>query len=138
MDVKKGPLQAQESLFKQAMDLFECTQCGTCCQGEGGIHLTPEEIERITYFLKLSPREFQKKFCLNKNGRIYIHIREDGYCHFSREGKCSIHAVKPAPCRRWPFLKPMLTDQANWETVRLSCPALAPYKTLGDYLKRIT
>ena len=32
---------------------------------------------------------------------------------------------------------PMLTDQPNWDTVRLSCPALAPYKTLKDYLKRI-
>ena len=136
MDVK-GPLPARELLFKQAMGLFECTQCGTCCQGEGGIHLTPEEIDRISDFLNCSPRDFLKKFCLEKNNRIYIHIREDGYCHFSREGKCSIHAVKPRPCRKWPFLDPMLSDQPNWETVRLSCPALAPYKTLKDYLKRI-
>ena len=102
---KRGPLQARELLFKQAMDLFECTQCGTCCQGEGGIHLTPEEIDRISDFLNFSPRDFLKKFCLEKNGRIYIHIREDGYCHFSREGKCSIHAVKPSPCRKWPFFE---------------------------------
>ena len=136
MDVK-GPLQTRKLLFKQAMDLFECTQCGTCCQGEGGIHLTTEEIDRISDFLNFSPRDFQKKFCLEKNGRIYIHIREDGYCHFSRDGKCSIHAVKPNPCRTWPFLRPMLTDQPNWETARNSCPALAPYKTLEDYLKKI-
>ncbi len=136
MDVK-APLQARELLFKQAMDLFECTQCGTCCRGEGGIHLTPEEIDRISDFLNFSPRDFLKKFCLEKNGRVYIHIRKDGYCHFSREGKCSIHTVKPSPCRKWPFLRPMLTDQPNWETVRNSCPALAPYKTLKDYLKRI-
>jgi Fe-S-cluster containining protein len=125
----------QERLFKQAMGLFECTQCGTCCQGEGGIHLTPEEIDRISAFLNFSPLDFLRRFCVEKNGRIYIHIREDGFCHFSKEGKCGIHAVKPGPCRKWPFLKPMLSDQPNWETVRNACPALAPYKTLEDYLK---
>ena len=66
MDVK-APLPARELLFKQAMDLFECTQCGTCCRGEGGIHLTPEEIDRISDFLNFSPRDFLKKFCLEKN-----------------------------------------------------------------------
>jgi Fe-S-cluster containining protein len=137
MDVKKGAVNNQNLLFKQAMKLFECTQCGTCCQGEGGIYLVPEEIERISEFLSLSNLEFLEKFCLRKNGKIYIHTRKDGYCHFSKEGKCTIHAVKPTPCQKWPFLKPMLTDQANWETARNSCLALAPFKTLEDYLKRI-
>ncbi|OGP51150.1 MAG: hypothetical protein A2Y79_03415 [Deltaproteobacteria bacterium RBG_13_43_22] len=135
MDEKIKYPPSQEEFFKQAMERFECTQCGTCCQGEGGIYLTQEEIDRIAIFLNLSPREFLEKFCLEKNGRIYIHTREDGYCYFSQEGRCSIHAVKPDPCRRWPFFPPMLVDQANWETVRNSCPALAPFKTLDDYLK---
>lgn len=118
------------------MERFECRQCGTCCQGEGGIHMNTEEIERISRFLNLSTPDFLERFCLEKNGRIYIHIREDGYCHFSREGKCTIHEVKPSPCRKWPFLRPMLTDQPNWEAARNSCLALAPFKTLADYLKR--
>jgi Fe-S-cluster containining protein len=125
-----------DRLFQEAMSRFECTQCGTCCQGEGGIHMDPEEIERIARFLSLSPEAFLVKYCLVKNGKVYIHIREDRYCHFAQEGKCSIHTVKPAPCRRWPFLKPMLTDQANWETARNSCPALAPYSSLEDFFNR--
>jgi uncharacterized protein len=136
MDVKRGAPDNQDLLFRQAMDLFKCTQCGTCCQGEGGIHLVQEEIERISEFLSLSNHEFLEKFCLKKNGKTYIHTREDGYCHFSKAGKCTIHAVKPSPCRRWPFLKPMLTDQANWETARNSCLALAPYPSLEEYLKQ--
>ncbi|MBA4393985.1 MAG: hypothetical protein C0407_10575 [Desulfobacca sp.] len=136
MDVEKGASNNQDLLFKQAMDLFECAQCGTCCQGEGGIHLVPEEIERISAFLSLSSHEFLETFCLKKNGKIYIHTRADGYCHFSKEGKCAIHTVKPSPCRKWPFLKPMLTDQPNWETARNSCQALAPYHSLEEYLKQ--
>jgi Fe-S-cluster containining protein len=123
-------------LFQEAMRRFECTQCGTCCQGEGGIHITPEEIEAIARFLSLSPQVFLEKYCLSKNGKVYIHIREDRYCHFAQDGKCTIHAVKPVPCRRWPFLKPMLSDQPNWETARLSCPALAPFQSLEEYLNQ--
>ncbi len=119
------------------MDLFECTQCGTCCQGEGGIYLTRKEIDRISKFLNLSQQRFLEKFCLKKNGRTYIHTREDGYCHFSQKGQCTIHEVKPTPCRQWPFFPPMLIDQINWETARNSCPALAPYETLEEYLNRI-
>jgi uncharacterized protein len=135
MDIK-GILRDQEDLFRKAMDRFECTQCGTCCQGEGGIYLSSEEIHNIAGFLNLSSEIFLNDFCLVKNGKIYIHVREDGYCHFSREGRCSIHGVKPSPCRQWPFFRPMLTDQTNWETARSSCPALAPFETLEDLLNR--
>jgi uncharacterized protein len=136
MKEKTRSPKGHDELFQKAMDLFECTQCGTCCRGEGGIYLSQEEIDRISLFLKLSQQEFLEKYCLKKNGRTYIHIREDGYCHFSQKGRCSIHEVKPAPCRRWPFFPPMLSDHTNWETARNSCQALAPYKTLEDYLDK--
>jgi hypothetical protein len=123
-----------ETLFQKAMDLFECTVCGTCCRGEGGIFMAPEEIERIAAFLGLSPQAFLTQYCLEKNGKIYIHIREDGFCHFAKEGRCTIHPVKPSPCRKWPFFDSVLKDQANWEVARNSCPALAPFKTLDDFL----
>jgi uncharacterized protein len=138
MTKKAGfPNKVDSLLFHKAMDLFECTQCGTCCQGEGGIYLSRKEIDRISKFLNLSQQRFLEKFCLKKNGRTYIHTREDGYCHFSQKGRCTIHEVKPAPCRQWPFFPPMLIDQINWETARNSCPALAPYKTLEEYLNRM-
>ncbi|HMK66052.1 MAG TPA: YkgJ family cysteine cluster protein [Thermodesulfobacteriota bacterium] len=123
---------SQEDLFNR----FECTQCGTCCQGEGGIYLSKEEIITISRFLNLSPQDFLKTYCLQKNGKVYIHTREDGFCHFSKEGRCSIHSVKPSPCRLWPFFAPMLADQANWDVARNSCPGLAPFETLEDYLIR--
>ena len=132
---KRSP-KSNAILFQKAMDLFECTQCGTCCQGEGGIYLSREEIERIALFLNLSQQKFLEKFCLKKNGKVYIHTREDRYCHFSQEGRCSIHEVKPAPCRQWPFFPPMLIDQINWETARNSCPGLAPFPTLEEYLNQ--
>ncbi len=136
MKKKATALKVDASLFDKAMELFECTQCGTCCRGEGGIYLSREEINRISLFLNSSHQKFLEKYCIRKNGKIYIHIRKDGYCHFSQNGRCSIHEVKPAPCRQWPFFTPMLVDQPNWETARNSCPALAPYKTLKQYLNR--
>ncbi len=136
MKLKTKPPKVKAIIFQKALDLFECTQCGTCCQGEGGIYLSRGEITRISRFLNLSPQKFLEKYCLRKNGKIYIHTREDGYCHFSQKGRCSIHEVKPSPCRLWPFFPPMLTDQINWETARNSCPALSPYPTLKEYLSQ--
>ncbi len=127
-----------KAFYEKAQARFECQVCGTCCQGEGGIYLSPEEERRIAEFLGCRSRIFRSRFCLEKNGRVYIHIREtDGYCHFAVEGQCTIHPVKPTPCRQWPFFKPMLTDQPNWEVARNSCPALAPYANLEDYLNGI-
>ena len=136
MNEKTRSPKVNSILFQKAMDLFECTQCGTCCRGEGGIYLSREEINRISIFLNFSQQRFLEKFCLKKNGKTYIHTREDGYCHFSQKGRCSIHEVKPSPCRQWPFFPPMLIDQINWETARNSCPALTPYKTIKEYLNR--
>jgi uncharacterized protein len=121
-------------LFQKAMARFECTICGTCCQGEGGIYMTAKETQRIAEFLALTPQAFLTRYCIEKNGKIYIHVGEDGFCHFSKQGKCSIHPVKPGPCRKWPFFDAVLKDQANWEVARNSCPALAPFKTLEDFL----
>jgi Fe-S-cluster containining protein len=127
-----------KSLFEEASARFECQVCGTCCRGEGGIYLNEEEIDRIAEFLGGSREIFLEIYCRIRNGRTYIHIREeDGYCHFAVDGKCTIHSVKPTPCRQWPFFQPMLADQANWDVARHSCPALAPFKTLEDYLKGI-
>ena len=120
------------------MARFECQVCGTCCRGEGGIYLTREEKDRIAEFLHLPVGDFLARYCIEKNGKTYIHIRDtDGYCHFAVDGRCQIHAVKPAPCRQWPFFPPMLTDPANWPVARHSCPALAPYANLEDYLNGI-
>jgi Fe-S-cluster containining protein len=130
--------EALKTVYEKAQARFECQVCGTCCQGEGGIYLNSEEEKRIAEFLGLPVDVFLARFCLEKNGRIYIHVREsDGYCHFAVEGRCTIHSVKPSPCRQWPFFKPMLTDQPNWEVARNSCPALAPYRSLHDYLEGI-
>lgn len=134
MKRKTRPRPGQASLLKQALSRFECRQCGTCCQGEGGIYLSSQEIARISRFLKTTPQNFLQAFCLEKNGKIYIHTQKDGFCHFSREGKCTIHPVKPGPCRKWPFFDPMLRDQFNWEVARQACPAISPYLTLKDYL----
>jgi uncharacterized protein len=136
MKVKSKSPKADNNTFQKAIDLFECTQCGICCQGEGGIYLSQEEIERIALFINLSQQNFIEKFCLKKNGKVYIHIREDGYCHFSQKGRCTIHEVKPAPCRQWPFFPPMLLDQINWETARNSCPGLTPFCSLEEYLNQ--
>ena len=50
------------ALQEKAQSRFECQVCGTCCQGEGGIYLNPEEEKRIAEFLGLPVEVFYPVF----------------------------------------------------------------------------
>ena len=50
--------------------------------------------------------------------------REDGFCHFVKDKRCSIHPVKPRICRAWPYLESVLTDFTNWEAMASVCPGI--------------
>jgi Fe-S-cluster containining protein len=119
--------------FNEAMSIFNCQQCGTCCVGKGGITITMEEVPRIAAFLYRTPEEFLSAFTVARNGKIYIREGADGACVFNLKS-CLIHPVKPVPCRKWPFFEPMLKDQDNWNVARNACRGLAPFASLKDFL----
>jgi Fe-S-cluster containining protein len=62
--------------------------------------------------------------------RRYIRI-EDGYrvarsrgdaCVFFRRGECAVYAVRPVPCRTWPFW-PEVMSRSDWAKEVLGfCP----------------
>ena len=42
--------------------VFQCQQCGECCQGRGGIFPTPGEIDLIAQYLKIDVPRSSKTF----------------------------------------------------------------------------
>ncbi|MBU2488717.1 MAG: YkgJ family cysteine cluster protein, partial [Proteobacteria bacterium] len=103
--------------------VFSCTQCGQCCRGYGGTYVTEADILAIARFLGQDPAGFVSRHCADSGGRPVLAQKEDGFCAFF-EGNCSIHPVKPAMCRRWPFLPAVLTDPGNWSAMARSCPGI--------------
>jgi hypothetical protein len=117
-----------------AKALFECRQCGKCCNGYGGTYVGDGDIQRIAEYVNMDPAGFVDKYCKLSGNRLLLAQRDDGYCVFWDQ-LCTIHPVKPLMCRKWPFLESILVDTANWGIMANSCPGI---KTNLDYemLKR--
>jgi hypothetical protein len=94
--------------------VFECQQCGDCCQGKGGILVRPEEAEEMAAHLKVSLEEFSRRYLEVFSLGVRL-ATENGGCVFLGEGNhCRVHPVKPFICRQWPFLPaPALTRIAS-------------------------
>jgi len=109
----------------ELMRVFHCRRCGTCCLGRGGVRLNEEEMEAAAWEMNLSPDDFRRFYLADGPPPWDIRTGPSGFCLFHRPaGLCLIHAVKPAVCRRWPFLPGLLKSESVWAEARKSCPGL--------------
>lgn len=105
--------------------VFECKMCGHCCEGKGGIILSPFDLERASAFVGLTQEEFLAQNVEKRNGKNCIKTGPDGYCIFFVQGKgCSIHPGKPDVCRTWPFFRGNLVDHVSLELAKEYCPGI--------------
>ena len=104
---------------------FECTRCGRCCTGEPGyVWVEKEEIARIAEFLKMSQKEFRKRFCRRVITRISLLERPNGDCVFFHPNGCRVYPVRPLQCRTFPFWDHLLKKPARWEEMKKKCPGM--------------
>lgn len=124
------PYDPIEKLYLQ----FRCVRCGGCCgnQPYSGLLLTLGDIQRLSGHMGLSRKEFIERECvlaeveerevdaypgMSMNatyigyflkrfpGETEETVTKPGRCRFlNGENLCEIHPVKPAPCRRFPYL----------------------------------
>lgn len=110
---------------------FDCFGCGECCSGpdEGYIWATKPEIKFISDYLKMSERQFRRKY--TKRVGLRTTLTEDSKskdCIFleKREGykRCSIYPVRPNQCRTWPFWSSNLKSPDTWNQAAKKCPGI--------------
>ncbi len=106
----------------EGKDIFQCKECGACCKGFGGTYISEDDIKKISEYIDTVPEIFISKYC-TKSGTKYVLIQgEDKNCIFyNKEQQCTIHPVKPYMCRAWPFIKTILLNPENWNTMAGSC-----------------
>ena len=86
--------------------VFDCQMCGQCCEGEGGIVLSPKDLKRLYEGLNLEKQAFLDAYGVFRNRKWQVRTGEDGNCTFFRAGQsCTVHAIKPDVCRAWPFFR---------------------------------
>ena len=104
---------------------FDCKRCGHCCQGEGGIVLTPRDRKRLAGHLALSVDDMLKQFAEQAGDKQRLRAGADGFCVFFLTGiGCGVHPGRPDICRAWPYFRGNLVDETSWEMIQSDCPGV--------------
>ncbi len=117
--------------------IFNCRKCGDCCKGYGGTFVTDSDIEAICRHIKSDPEKFIETYCSMSGTKPLLIQGENDYCIFW-DKVCTIHPVKPAMCKSWPFIRSVLTDVDNWYIMASFCPGMrtdVPDGLIKEYVK---
>lgn len=105
--------------------VFDCRMCGICCEGKGGIVVSPTDLPRISAFLQQSPEEFAAEYGEVHNGKLKIRTGDNGFCVFFVLGQgCSVHPAKPDICRAWPFFRGNIVDSESYAMAKEFCAGI--------------
>lgn len=108
---------------------FGCTQCGTCCGGAPGyVWVTREEIARIAAYLRMTTKDFTRRYVRRVAFKHSLVEKRDYDCIFLQRTqggvRCEIYPVRPLQCRTWPFWSVNLKTPTSWRDAAENCPGM--------------
>jgi uncharacterized protein len=123
---------------------FECTGCGGCCTARGEyahVYLNPDELGDLADELRLSVKEFRKRYTF-KDEYGYTQLRfDDETCVFLERGtrRCTVYGARPAQCRTFPFWRDLVKDGKWTPEARALCEGIGrgPLHRLVDVEARM-
>lgn len=122
---------------------FECQGSGKCCVSRGGygyVYLSLADRKRLAGHLKITTREFTRKYCDKKDGWFFL--REDSAdCRFLEGRRCGVYEARPTQCRTWPFWPENMNPKVWQRDVAAFCPGvgkgrLVPAAEIEDSLSQ--
>ena len=104
---------------------FECVPgCTNCCCVQGWVYITESFIRNAAAFLKISAEDFEARYVVRSKYTLRLRKPKGAQCLFLKEGGCSIHPVKPAQCKLFPFWPEIVEDRENWNDAAQNCPGI--------------
>jgi hypothetical protein len=104
---------------------FECQPgCSACCEAEGEVFLSQQDLERISAHLGMTPDDFEARYAFRTKRSLRLRKPPDRQCMFHRENRCSIHPVKPVQCRVFPFWPEVIESDSTWSETAARCPGM--------------
>lgn len=125
-------------MMNEIEQIFQCTRCGYCCQGQTTVSLDEEDQQRMCHELGLPKEAVAARYWRITGSVVQMQI-VDGHCIFYRDG-CAIHAGRPWRCAEWPLHPSILQDEANFSAIGESCPGIRKemgYAAFCTVLQRI-
>ena len=108
----------------QLADIFTCTRCGSCCQGETTVSLDTDDQERMVAKLGLTRQEVAEKYWRITGKVVQMKIVDNHCIFYTEETGCTVHEGRPWRCGQWPLHPSILEDKNNFLTIRDSCPGI--------------
>ena len=103
---------------------FECQKgCTKCCELDGHIYLTEEDVQKAAAYLNLTPKAFETRYIYRTRNFRRIRKAEGGRCPFLDNG-CTIHPAKPTQCRLFPFWPEIVGRPGRWAATSRYCPGI--------------
>lgn len=104
---------------------FTCQpNCSVCCQVEGEVYLSENDLLKAAAFLKMDAASFERQYCIRTRSQLRLRKPEDRQCPFHLNNCCSIHPAKPTQCRAFPYWPELLESEQAWGEAALYCPGM--------------
>lgn len=108
------------------MDLrFTCQPgCTKCCDQDGYVYLSEDDICRAAKFVNLSPAAFEARYIYRTRHQRRFRKPRAKQCPFLESNGCSIHPAKPTQCRTFPFWPEIVERRDTWARTARYCPGI--------------
>jgi uncharacterized protein len=104
---------------------FTCQPgCTKCCDQDGYVYLTEDDVKRAAEFIGMTARAFEAKYVYRTHHQIRFRKPRKKQCPFLLEDGCSIHPAKPTQCRTFPFWPELVEHRAAWDKTARFCPGI--------------
>ena len=117
---------------------FTCQRgCINCCNMEGYVYLTEDDLKRVAKFTGLTRRAFESRYVYRTSRQMRFRKPRDKQCPFLLDHGCSIHPAKPTQCRTFPFWPDLVERPAAWKRTGRYCPGIGkgPLIQIGTALE---
>jgi Fe-S-cluster containining protein len=108
---------------------FSCQRgCVKCCEREGFVYVSDQDIARLAKFLGMALADFEGQHIYRTKHTRRLRMRKA--CPFLKPDGCSVHPVKPTQCRTFPFWPELIENRAEWQALASWCPGI----NQGDFI----
>ena len=104
---------------------FQCQKgCIRCCDQEGFVYLSEDDIERAAGFVGMEQKQFEGEYVVRTAHQRRFRKPADRQCPFLDATGCSIHPAKPTQCRTFPFWPEVIESARSWKKTAKFCPGI--------------
>jgi uncharacterized protein len=104
---------------------FSCQPgCTNCCEQQGFVYLTEDDIPRLAAFLGMTVPAFEIRYVYRTRHLRRLRVPRHAQCEFLKDGGCSVHAAKPFQCASFPFWPDLVGNKKNWRKTADYCPGI--------------